>query len=431
MWAAQVRGYQAKQGCGDNRGVKRFSIGFGITLLTLVAASTIALTIFPPVLELPKPSGAFAIGYLETTLTDATRTMRGREARVISLDVWYPADNATGLALEPYSDAALRTMMQEVQGLPAIGDDQASHSARDAPAAAGKHRVIIFNHGQGSFTKQNFSNMEELASHGYVVISIGHPEESLLARDAKGADIAFNQRDTTYLRLKVLQQNLEVTAKQLEVRYQTQRDATTLAQHRAASRKLRQQAQYALLEPQLQTWVRDTRFVLSSLRSGIGALPFALPNGIVVSGHSLGGMVAFELGRQPVAGLRSIIALDAPWIGAQPLRVPALVMASTEFNVAGADLALRGTFDLPLRNSAGAYLLEPSGAAHFNFTDLNYIPAIKLFAPVLGSIPATQMGALVNTALLEYLRRLGRDDFSKDLLPAQVGLRQAVFSSVR
>ncbi len=409
--------------------MKRFLIGLGVTLLTLIAAATIALTIFPPVLELPKPSGSFAIGYLETTLTDPTRTMRGGEARVISLDVWYPAASATGLTLEPYSDAALRTMIQEVQGVPAIGDDQASHSAQDAPAAPGKHRVVIFNHGQGSFTKQNFSNMEELASHGYVVISIGHPEESLLARDANGASIAFNQRDATYLQLKSLQQNLKVTAKQLEAGYQAQRNTTTLAQHRAASRQLAQQMQYALLEPQLRRWVRDTRFVLDRLRSGIASLPFADRAGIVVSGHSLGGMVAFELGRQPVAGLRGIIALDAPWIGAQPLRVPALVMASTEFNVAGADLALRGTFDLPLRNGAGAYLLEPSGAAHFNFTDLNYVPAIKLFSPVLGSVPAARMGALVNTALLEYLQRLEGDDFSRDLLPAQDGLRQVTFSA--
>ena len=409
--------------------MKRFLIGLGITLLTLIAVAVIALTIFPPVLELPKPSGSFAVGYLETTLTDATRTMRGGEARVISLDVWYPASDATGLALEPYSDAALRTLLQEMQGVPAIGGNQPSHSARDAPAAPGKHRVVIFNHGQGSFTKQNFSNMEELASHGYVVISIGHPEESLLARDASGANIVFNQSNEVYLRLKALQQNLKVTAKQLEVGYQAQRDATTLMQHSAASRQLAQQAQYALLEQQLQTWVRDTRFVMNSLRSGVKALPFADPDGIVVSGHSLGGMVAFELARQPNAELRGIIALDAPWIGAQPLRVPALVLASTEFNVASADLALRGTFDLPLQNGAGAYLLEPSGAAHFNFTDLNYIPAIKLFSPVLGSVPAMRMGALVNTALLEYLRRLEGNDFSKDLLPAQAGLRQVAFSA--
>ena len=161
--------------------------------------------------------------------------------------------SATGLALEPYSDAALRTMMQEVQGVPAIGGDQASHSARDAPLAPGKHRVVIFNHGQGSFTKQNFSNMEELASHGYVVISIGHPEESLLARDANGAGIVFNQRDEVYLQLRALQQNFTATAKQLEAGYRAQRDATTLTQHSAASRELGQQAQWrqsaAIREP--------------------------------------------------------------------------------------------------------------------------------------------------------------------------------------
>ena len=110
--------------------MKRVLIGLGVTVLILVAAATITLTIFPPVLELPTPGGSFAIGYSETTLTDATRTMRSGEARVISLDVWYPAASATGLALEPYSDAALRAIMQEVQGVPAIGGPHTAPAMR-------------------------------------------------------------------------------------------------------------------------------------------------------------------------------------------------------------------------------------------------------------------------------------------------------------
>jgi hypothetical protein len=406
--------------------MKRFLIGLVILFVTFGLALVMAMVFFPPVLKRPKPTGQYPVGYLETTLTDASRTMLGNQPRVISLDVWYPA-SSIGTQLEPYTTAELRQILQKVQGIPSIGGDDASYSYRNAPALSGRHKVILFNHGQPSFTKQNFSNMEELASHGYVVISLGHPEDSLLARDANNQSIEINLQNPVYQRSKAFEKNLQVSVSTLSQDYQKQRQAKTFEQHKTATVLLSQNAQYANLSSQIPVWVADTRFVMQSLQNGIGALPFIDPDWMVISGHSFGGMVALNIGQTKTQGLRGIISLDAPWIG-QPLAVPALVMASTDFKYAGADVSLHGTFDLPLSQGRGAYLIEPEGTAHFNFSDLNYIPVLKLFTPILGGIEGKYMGKLLNSALLEYLRQLEQGtDFSKVLLPETSDLRQKVF----
>ena len=51
---------------------------------------------------------------------------------------------------------------------------------KNAPIATGKNNypVIIFNHGYGSYTMQSTVLCSDLASFGYIVVSVGHPYES-------------------------------------------------------------------------------------------------------------------------------------------------------------------------------------------------------------------------------------------------------------
>jgi len=56
-----------------------------------------------------------------------------------------------------------------------------TESYEDAPvetSAVGAFPMIMFNHGGGMSPLQNFSMMQELASHGYIVGSVSHPEIS-------------------------------------------------------------------------------------------------------------------------------------------------------------------------------------------------------------------------------------------------------------
>ena len=104
----------------------------GVAIL-LVVVFLVARRVFPLILTRPALTGQHLVGYLETSLTDQTRIMLGAQARVVALDVWYPA-SAVGSSLEPFDTPLLRTMLQKVQGIPSFGKDVASSSWRDVPA---------------------------------------------------------------------------------------------------------------------------------------------------------------------------------------------------------------------------------------------------------------------------------------------------------
>jgi pimeloyl-ACP methyl ester carboxylesterase len=411
--------------------MKKLLIGTFAFIVVLVLALGIASIFYSPVLEKPTLTGKFLVGFLETTITDPSRTMLQNQPRVISLDVWYPASSTSNASLEPFDTAALRAMLQKIQNIPSIGGDSPSHSYRNAPALIGQHKVILFNHGFASFTRQNFSNMEELASHGYVVISIGHPEDSLLSRDAAGLSIEINTQSQVYQKLQAITKHLQTSVKTMRQILEMQRQAKTLAEHQSATQQLRRHEQFASYKPQIKVWAEDTEFVIKSLKSGMSALPNVNPDWIVVAGHSLGGIVALKLATAKQSKLRGVISLDGPWIS-NSLNVPALILASTDFQLAGENISLNGTFNQALNYPKGAYILEPDGASHMNFTDLNYVPIIKLFAPILGRIDGKRMGTILNGAMLEYLQRLEQNtDFSKELLPTTDDLHQVVFGVAR
>ncbi|MNX85276.1 isoform II [compost metagenome] len=156
-------------------------------------------------------------------------------------------------------------------------------------------------------------------------------------------------------------------------------------------------------------------------------------------GHSLGGAVAMHLATQPPKGLRGIVNLDGPWFQDDPtqltpIEVPALNLVSTHFPLDKRDLSLKGALlGLYRGGKAGAHVIEVKGAAHYNFTDLNFVPALKL-TPMLGPVDAQLVTVTQNGAMLEFLRRTTREGgaaFEAPLLPAHADLSQHVFPGVR
>ncbi|MNT80105.1 hypothetical protein D3C72_2195240 [compost metagenome] len=92
------------------------------------------------------------------------------------------------------------------------------------------------------------------------------------------------------------------------------------------------------------------------------------------------------------------------------------------------DLSTRGTLDGLYRTSAAAaHVLTFRGAAHYNFTDLNFVPALKLTF-MLGPVDNRLMAELQNAAIREFLRRTARGEgpIAAPLLPAHEALEQVV-----
>lgn len=406
------------------RGVR---IGLGVAgAVGVVLCGALAWVASTATLPMPAPSGPHPVGFRSTTLVDARRANR-----VITLDMWYPAANIDGRTRAPRTEPQLAALLQRYMGVPDLGGDGPSFAYQDAPQRAGALPVMVFNHGYGSFTKQNSVDFEHLASAGWLVVSIGHPGSSLLARDASGAPVEFDGDSPDYQRLVALQRNDgPAFAKRVADAIDAQRAARDATSHRAASIALRRTDPYPLYENILRDWVDDTRVVLAALPTVQGADA----SRVFLMGHSLGGNTVLELARTPIPGVRGVISLDAAWLAdAEPdrsLRIPMLTLLSTENKIAGMDLSLAGSFDgLLAHSSPGAHVIEISGSAHFNFTDMSYVPIVRYFSPVLGPVDGAQMMQWQRAAIAEFVRRVEADDSSPtSLLTPDARLTQRYFA---
>lgn len=131
------------------------------------------------------PTGPFAVGTLERTLADPTRTNRYRVKTNSSFVVtfWYPARPSAGKDFAPYMDRLLAERKAYwgafTNRVPAL----VSHSWRDVPftESAEPFPVVIYSHGLGdqqghAVRTENTEKVQELASHGYVVLAIDHTD---------------------------------------------------------------------------------------------------------------------------------------------------------------------------------------------------------------------------------------------------------------
>jgi dienelactone hydrolase len=404
----------------------------GIVLVILIGLVVVVLS--NAMLEIPKPTGSNPVGFRSTTLTDNTRTVtiKGQSmARVLTLDIWYPALSTTGFKAEPYTEKALAKALSQFQKIPEIGGEKPSYSYRDAPIKPGLHKVIVFNHGFGSFTKQNFSNAQELASYGYMIIAIAHPGESLIAKDEQGKPIEF-EANLEYQKIMNQQtSNPKAFAQALAAVLTDQRNAANLEMYNQKSQALTKVSPYNQLENQLKNWILDTRFLIEHLETLMGADP----KHVVLMGHSFGGITSLELAKQSIPGIVGAINLDGAWLQYEAslsnLRVPLLALLSTQNRLQGQDLGLHATFDMALQShSNNAYVIEIAGTAHMNFTDLNFIPILRYLTPILGSVDAKRMAQWQNTTILEFLKHLEDGQFGQPLLPEDSLIRQCYFPKI-
>jgi len=157
-----------------------------ILTLTLLAVST-ALPALLPVPTLMKPSGPYAIGTRTVTLTDPNRkeTYSGKdEPRRFIIQIWYPAAMPDLSAKPaPWMPEAIivAPALAEYLHLPRFFFDHLtlakSSAYENIPASRenGSYPVLVFSHGWNGFRQQSTFLMQELASHGYIVISVEHP----------------------------------------------------------------------------------------------------------------------------------------------------------------------------------------------------------------------------------------------------------------
>jgi dienelactone hydrolase len=133
-----------------------------------------------PVLALPSPGGTEGVGTVQVPLFDGGRPGPTAAGRELWLRIWYPAITTPAQPATYFLDTREADRNAASSQLPMnIFDIVHAWSVRDARSAlAGSRPTLLFSTGFGVPLTFYSGVAEDLASHGYVVIGLAHPDGS-------------------------------------------------------------------------------------------------------------------------------------------------------------------------------------------------------------------------------------------------------------
>jgi predicted dienelactone hydrolase len=366
-------------------GARRRIVSIGIGLLGLLALLVaVALPALLPVPRVPQPTGSYPVGTVSMHLVDRSRdelySGNPGDPREIMLQVWYPADPLSEAQPGPWMDhidivgPAISTWIR----MPPFFIDHVkyarTYSYPDAPLAAAQARypVLLFSHGWGGFRQQNTYQMEELASHGYVVAAVEHTYGAVTTVFPDGR-VARNNPDAL------------------------PRNISEEAFAETANRLVRQ-------------WAGDLGFALDHL-AGLNEFD---PDGgftdrldlarVGALGHSTGGGAAVEFcGRD--ARCKAGLAMDAFLLPVSESIIedgvaqPFLFMFSETWTIGDNAQRFERLFQ-GLPNTA--YWMTIAGTAHYDFTDLPMFSPLASTIGLKGPLEGSRVLRIINDYTLAF-----------------------------
>jgi len=154
---------------------------------------------------LPSPTGTFPIGRRHFEWSDPARKISATRSRVVIVSVFYPsakrsasyAEYLQGARKLPINEktAFLRDSFGAAWRL-IVANKLRSHATANTPILqmGKKWPVLLFSPGLGMVSAAYSVQLEDLASHGYVVAAIDHPYDSPLLALSDGTLIPFDQK---------------------------------------------------------------------------------------------------------------------------------------------------------------------------------------------------------------------------------------------
>jgi predicted dienelactone hydrolase len=395
-------------------------------IITGMASAILAAQSAP--FELPPPTGAYPVGTTSWRVTDSARPeifSPSRQPREIEVIAWYPAVRQRTSKAAPY----LREGLAEVRvfargfGNENVFDNLAgvrTHAALDAEPAAtpAKFPVLVFSHGFTGIPSAYTALLEDLASHGYAVLSVVHPYEATAATRADGRIVTM------------LNDAGKPLAPIADVFVEWRVEDDTMA---AVTKTTDGEEQLKLLrgylskiprtDAALRRWVDDTKLVLdriADVSSGRPASRLAarLDTGrIGVFGHSMGGVTAGQFCAEDPR-CRAGLNLDGiPQYGSMidtRLGRPFLMVYSARPGRLGAS-------DPIYSRAAQPYVrVDVPGTGHLDFCDMAYWGGPLRDRAILGSIDPGRATAITRTVVRQYFDQelLGKRDVLKAAVAA-------------
>jgi predicted dienelactone hydrolase len=372
---------------------------------------------------LQAPDGRYAVGVVRTEFVDAARTLEvdntSSGPRRLPAVVWYPAQIAQSAKQSSYlTDGGIATTLPAIARLFAYPTDdpqplaatrvQAEVDARPAKTKGG-FPIVIYSHGLFLYPEQNTALATQLASHGYIVVSIAHPGDSADLSLADGTVVTTQSMgsndDARFAEAwKVLAAGPDLPARrQALARYTQAQPGTRIG--RAATQ-----------------WRDDAIFVANVLHDQ--RAPQALQSimktadrdRLAFAGMSMGGAAA-AAGCRHVAVCKAVVNLDGQNIDAdlydQPVERPLLLMLSDwprygllppqpkDPSFSPNDLAYE-----PWQRAgqdASIVRLRVQGLRHLGFTDLGTLMEGPKQAERFGDLAPAEAAATVDDVVQTFL----------------------------
>ncbi|MEI2398292.1 alpha/beta hydrolase [Paenibacillus phytohabitans] len=301
-------------------------------LKIIITAVALLIALIPPILfpqyRAPEVTGEYEVRTAVYTYKDPNRieefTDTG-ENRFVNVEFWYPGN------------------------------------------AEGNYPLAVFSHGAYGVRESNTSTFTELASHGYVVVSIDHPYHSFYTQSVDGkitmvnADYLREHNDSNKDGIYTMEELYGLTQKWM---------------------KLRTGDMNLVIDTILEKAVSDQAPVYQLINT----------EQIGVFGHSMGGAASMALGRER-SDVDAVVNLDAPFFNElvydpeinelaaknEPYRVPLLnIYTDDVWRQLGKNSAYAAN-EVDNPNFKDAYTVHFQGAKHLSLTDL------PLFSPILAN----------------------------------------------
>ncbi len=378
-------------------------------LLLLIAT---ALPILFPHLWLPEPSGPYCVGtrnlYLIDTDRSETFTPDPNDHREVCARVWYPAETPTGRKPVSYNENAKERgrILTRHTPFPSFIFYHLSlvetHSYRDAEMLKGQQRfpIVIFSHAYWGHFLQNTVLMEELASYGYVAVSIGHAHETPYFVEMDGTVRAFDPFNEEY-RLRSTERKAAKHIEQKITQTQNRQELELLFRAICAQRPKSIES--------VRIWADDISFTIDELEemnSENGLFAGRLDTDrIGVVGHSMGGTASGQAcltDKRCKAGIN----MDGIQLGdtiERNLSRPFMFMHHD--NVGARNKTLNRIFFE--RSEGPAYLVLIRGTRHMNFSDFSlygYGSIVRL-AGVIGKIDGKRCTRILSDYVLAFFNK--------------------------
>lgn len=368
-----------------------------------------------PVFTFPKLTGMFHVGtrsyFWKDTARKETHSSDPLEHREIYVQFWYPALYNPFKTKSLYIPEVLNHIKRSIKNtryspLLLIMNKlfpEYSHSIEQADVSSEQdsYPIIVFSHGLGGLCSFHTALLENLASHGYIIVGLDHPYSSYVSILSDGRNI----KKTAELEISIIKLLKDCDLKSLNC-----------------------------IEEELKIWQADVQFVIGKLYE-INKSPTSDFFGKLnlermgICGHSLGGALAAQIclnDKRIKAGVSidgsmlqqtSDSDFQTPFMfilgvllakGAYPRKkiLNKIKMSRLEW-----DKAIKQYKDRidkvceKLGDNGFKYIIE--GAGHFSFTDISLMKACwaSILNLDIGNTPSPEIIKATNKYLVDFFNK--------------------------